>query len=798
MANIRADWKQRRLQREAQLRQRSSEVVARRFSSEEDPIDVLRDYLDRKLNKHNVLISFKRFRRDSGASGNAITRPEFAKLLRICGLEDLSEEAIAEQFARIDMNGDGFISYNEFCARLFDPEHEIPRKSGRRHSRRDKIQQQLPTLSPNARRDGDATKSIESHDPMSLGELAHVVRGHLLDHPKRLELLLASASASGLRRRGFLAVNASDLLSALQTVREVRMHYGPVTPEALNELEFAVAQHSVSGRSAAGTGIVDFRDLVHYLYRVSAVQDRSSGREPDRVARFDLQQKAKRLEKKIALVDGRGHEDTPAKMQQERAQQQPTDIGRLLEEFRTQFRDTQRSAKAPELRKRAFEDAFRRFRAAGSRSGSTVSPPNASNGSGRVDLMQFRTAIFRSGLYLSRQACQELFHHFDRNGDGFVDSAEFIQAVFPDDSRCVHEGTEPSQHAEVYDRNLSSNSAASSAMSSQTAAKRSADAVLARRSRTSGSSSRNASSDPAEISKQLDLVRQAAQARFMRANNDAVKGAAAATSFKSFLVFVGSASAAEGAATGRDDTGAQVLFVEIPFSAEKARQMVTRLKPRGLVRTQRSEVVAQLLQTLAPNGYVSQSTFVSFLLGSGERRSGLSEGRRRSTERRSTNGAKPAKTRRPPTTAEELFLKLRTHILRQGSSLRFFSSFKTYGAGDGANIDLASFRDGLQLKPDLRGASPAIVQELFDIFDLNGNGNIELDEFVKCMVADAAFENLRSRHLKKGRSVDSGGSSPATGGRSSVPGLDLVDRRKEVSSLFSAVRPCIRIATRLK
>ena len=40
MANIRNDWKQQRALREAQLRQRNQEVVSRRFSQNEDPIQV--------------------------------------------------------------------------------------------------------------------------------------------------------------------------------------------------------------------------------------------------------------------------------------------------------------------------------------------------------------------------------------------------------------------------------------------------------------------------------------------------------------------------------------------------------------------------------------------------------------------------------------------------------------------------------------------------------------------------------------------------------------------------------------
>ena len=263
---------------------------------------VLRDYLDRKLNKNNVLISFKKFRREAGAAGNAITKPEFAKLLRICGLE-LSDAAVAEQFARVDMNGDGYITYNEFCARLFDPEHEViarpePRlKPGLRAAAKNRNTALLPELSPSAmrsRRDEDTRKAAGALDLLGV---ARALRTQVLDHGGRSNNLLASCAASavaalhdglgsgdehdddddddgGVR----LTVTTDQLKAALHRAHDVQF-LGAVTGGVLRELEAAVAREGSAGRRRGrrggrrrrqgSDGTVDLLDLVHYLYAVS-------------------------------------------------------------------------------------------------------------------------------------------------------------------------------------------------------------------------------------------------------------------------------------------------------------------------------------------------------------------------------------------------------------------------------------------------------------------------------------------------------------------------------------------------
>lgn len=445
MAQIREDWKQRKLLREAQRRQRTQEVVAKRFSEHEDPIEVLRNYLDRKLNKHNVLISFKKFRRESGASGNAITKPEFAKLLRICGL-DLSPESIAEQFARVDVNGDGYITYNEFCSRIFDPQRSVMRQKQITLRPKEIKGSALPALttSPFSREE-----RIEENDkPMTVLALARTIKAHIFDNVSRTKTLIAKQASmlaprrlangaleSNSRKRGTrsrMAMSVSDLVGMLNKTREVKA-LGKITDDSTTQLVSEVAK---SGRAAGVPtsamtslphGYVDLWSLIHYVYNVVAPMDAGGGVAPDRVKRWDIKKRANDLLSAVEKLQG---PNTVVAISESRQGGDNVAQSQVVAAFRKQLQAGTRSAKAPDERRRDLEIAFE--------SGST---------GGKVNLVQFRTAIFRSGLFMPRLQCQKLFEQFSTRGDGLADVQEFLGAVL-DGKRTVsqHRSDRSPQH----------------------------------------------------------------------------------------------------------------------------------------------------------------------------------------------------------------------------------------------------------------------------------------------------------------------------------------------------------------
>ena len=215
-------------------------------------------------------------------------------------------------------------------------------------------------------------------------------------------------------------------------------------------------------------------------------------------------------------------------------------------------------------------------------------------------------------------------------------------------------------------------------------------------------------------------------------------------SFRNFLAFVGAASAGRSAANGL-----ALHDVRLPFSQQDASRFVARLRPRGMRHADRVVVVEEVMRVLAPpptrgggggdhggggGGVVSQASFEHFVYGKKmkKQQQQRQQRRQRHTKHRDDSDGGSIQKSVAFSTAE-LFALLRQRTLQTSSSLRLFAGFKTYGHGDGASIDFSSFRDGLQNKHSLR-AAPGLVRELFDVLDLNGNGRIELDEFVRTMV----------------------------------------------------------------
>ena len=123
--------------------------------------------------------------------------------------------------------------------------------------------------------------------------------------------------------------------------------------------------------------------------------------------------------------------------------------------------------------------------------------------------------------------------------------------------------------------------------------------------------------------------------------------------------------------------------------------------------------------------------------------------------------------------AADLFRQLKEKALQTGSTLRIFSTFTTEGQGR-ATINLESFRSVLRNKHRLR-ASDAVIRELFDILDLNGNGLIELDEFVTTVIDETKFSNLVRRHR---RNVGSSTPEGRSANSQEIPALPLYRKGK--------------------
>jgi hypothetical protein len=72
--------------------------------------------------------------------------------------------------------------------------------------------------------------------------------------------------------------------------------------------------------------------------------------------------------------------------------------------------------------------------------------------------------------------------------------------------------------------------------------------------------------------------------------------------------------------------------------------------------------------------------------------------------------------------------------------------------------------------------------QLFDVLDLNGNGRIELDEFVRTVVDQAAFVDLYARYLQRRQGLPAA-KAEATAA-AAVPTLTLAERGREASLFF--------------
>jgi Ca2+-binding EF-hand superfamily protein len=681
LAKIREDWKQQKLFAEAQKRARQQEVVAQRFAENEDPIAVLKDYLESKLSKHNILVSFKRFRRDAGASGNAITESEFGRLLKLCGL-DLKPSAVTKNFKRLDTNGDGYITYDEFCALMFSSNAISINRNKRTGLKKQGLTDYvLPEISQRCQTMRQASSTVTN-----LKDLVWTIKTCVFDDQLNFKILIAeqapivesnALSQSNDAKRPRMTVSIHRIEQLMSAKRGVNSTF---SKSVLAQLVTTVAKH---GRSVGvpptalafaaknkSAGVMDLWTLVHYLY-LHAPQHKQK-----RIEKWDCQQRAADIQRMIERLQGRNDlwRIQPRHLQQS--------IKEAIVMFRKKFGSKRQVSL--EAQRAACQKIFDRIQKS---AGGNLSSQG-------IDLVQFQTAIFHAGMILDREECTALFNHFDTNGNGFLDVREFLGAVI---------GSNNDYGRYVPQRKTSH----------KKALKRVA----------------------------VKLVKQTLKKLFCNGHSNG----------ENFMNFQ------QALQRGCGD--------ELLMDERDTKVMLDWLFPSSTFEAVSEEVIRRVSQELAPNNRVDEDSFARFALDTKESHLSsventpsakvemLAESKYNTSDLSKTNANfTDAQVNAPSQSVEQLFYRIKKLAMLSGSTLRLFSSFKTDSAGNAASINFADFRAALLQRHKLQ-ASDKLLKDLFNMLDLNGNGKIDLEEFIHCFAAPNGFLNLQAQRHAKLRAV---------------------------------------------
>lgn len=132
---------------------------------------------DRAAQANDMSAAFRRFVRVSGAKGSKVSREQFQSVVDDSHDHSFGGKTVNDVFNQLDLNGDGFIDFNEFVEGVFSGKLDQNPKSGRKKTRR-------PNSNPDSTR-GGASARTDLSGILSVGKPAGSRRGPVYSPIKR-------------------------------------------------------------------------------------------------------------------------------------------------------------------------------------------------------------------------------------------------------------------------------------------------------------------------------------------------------------------------------------------------------------------------------------------------------------------------------------------------------------------------------------------------------------------------------------------------------------------------------------
>ena len=385
-----------KLQNVARQKQLQSAAMAK--LEIEDPLEILKNKLLARLTGHNVLEAFKRMRASSGAQSNDIQIGDFTKMLFNAGLGGMTKDKIQYHFSRLDPNGDGSIDYREFCSLLFGRNRLQFTNADKYFAKQAEVQAEQHELA-RAKKVADAPVQ-QLLNPQELRLILKRKFGQNADAAKEFVKFSKASGGNG------TSVNLAGFRAAIRAIEAENnartQELAKFNPAGARNKNPEASDTAIDALFALldpnGDGRVEFNEFsAGIIQRMPLPKERMCrGEEFQRMKTFQRvvanQARATNAYAKVTIK-------SPLSTLREKLSQMVSGPGTLLKAFK------------------AFKDS------------------GDATGSNGVNYLQFKTAMYRCGLFLPRKQAKEVFKELDVDHSGEIDFTEFVAKVFPDSNK---------------------------------------------------------------------------------------------------------------------------------------------------------------------------------------------------------------------------------------------------------------------------------------------------------------------------------------------------------------------------
>ena len=390
---LRKDWMLLRQMENVQLQQRRQSAAMVKLEME-DPLEILKFKLQSRLKGHNLLDAFKRMRSLSGASSNNITIADFGALLHKCGLT-MPKEKVRHHFQRLDPNQDGVIDYREFCRLLFGKNNLQTYTADDYFAKKTKAK-----VEAEAKKFENEVVSKPTPQLVDPADVRLMLKKELARNPDLVKQFVRWSKQHG---GDGTSVNKEGLRAAVREVeawkKEQLRKAVKSNPNAVHDPLCDASDNAIDmlfdSLDPNGDKKVDHREFVAGLLQ-RGLKRNEVVRRGEEWSRIQTLKRVMHQQQKIESAHAKATVKHP--LQQLRA--------KLL-----------RSVSGPGVLLRAFKT----FKDRGN---------NEASDKG-MNYLQFKTAMYRCGLFLPRKQAKKVFAKLDKDSSGYIDFQEFVASVFP-------------------------------------------------------------------------------------------------------------------------------------------------------------------------------------------------------------------------------------------------------------------------------------------------------------------------------------------------------------------------------